>query len=178
MLHSSVSASEEDRESLYGDAHSRMAFHQALNQDRVEGYPSVDRDQVSSVGRLLPELDLHGLAQGDFDLALRGLLGEAAPLSTPSIARLKASWHAEYASWTRRRLDELEPVYVWADGIHVEAGLEKGQGGHARRDRWAAGRAEGGPCRGERVSRVDGELGDAAPGSQGPGVPGAAAADR
>ncbi len=30
------------------------------------------------VGQLLPELYLHGLAQGDFDLALRGLLGEGA----------------------------------------------------------------------------------------------------
>jgi len=36
---------------------------------------------------LLPELYLHGLAHGDFDRALRGLLGEAAPLSTASIAR-------------------------------------------------------------------------------------------
>src|SRR5581483_2839224 len=27
--------------------------------------------------------------------------------------------------WKRRRLDELEPVYVWADGIYVKAGLEK-----------------------------------------------------
>jgi len=42
---------------------------------------------------------LHGLAQGDFDLALRGLLGEAAPLSAPSIARLKTSWQAEYETW-------------------------------------------------------------------------------
>jgi hypothetical protein len=24
-----------------------------------------------------------------------------------------------------RRLDELEPVYVWADGIYIKAGLEK-----------------------------------------------------
>src|SRR6266478_3067165 len=46
--------------------------------------------RTEEVGRLLPELYLHGLAQGDFDLALRGLLGEAAPLSAPSIARLKA----------------------------------------------------------------------------------------
>jgi putative transposase len=81
--------------------------------------------RTEEVGRLLPELYLHGLAQGDFDLALRGLLGTAAPLSAPSIARLKASWHAEYESWKRRRLDELEPVYVWADGIYVKAGLEK-----------------------------------------------------
>jgi hypothetical protein len=31
--------------------------------------------------RVLPQLYLHGLAQGDFDLPLRGLLGEGAPLS-------------------------------------------------------------------------------------------------
>ena len=37
-------------------------------------------------GRLLPELYLHGLAEGDFDLALRGLLGDGAPLSArPSV---------------------------------------------------------------------------------------------
>jgi transposase-like protein len=81
--------------------------------------------RTEEVGRLLPELYLHGLAHGDFDLALRGLLGAAAPLSAASIARLKASWQTEYATWKRRRLDDLEPVYVWADGIYVKAGLEK-----------------------------------------------------
>jgi putative transposase len=81
--------------------------------------------RTEEVGRLLPELYLHGLAQGDFELALRGLLGAAAPLSATSIARLKAGWQAEYATWKRRRLDDLEPVYVWADGIYVKAGLEK-----------------------------------------------------
>ena len=30
----------------------------------------------AEVGQLLPELYLHGLAKGDFELALRGLLGE------------------------------------------------------------------------------------------------------
>jgi putative transposase len=81
--------------------------------------------RTEEVGRLLPELYLHGLAQGDFDLALRGLLGEAAPLSATSIARLKAGWQTEYDTWKQRRLDDLEPVYVWADGIYVKAGLEK-----------------------------------------------------
>ena len=37
--------------------------------------------QTKEIGRLLPELYLHGLSEGDFDLALRGLLGEGAPLS-------------------------------------------------------------------------------------------------
>jgi putative transposase len=45
--------------------------------------------QTETVGALLPTLYLHGLAEGDFDLALRGLLGESAPLSASSIARLK-----------------------------------------------------------------------------------------
>ena len=38
---------------------------------------------------------------------------------------MKAGWQAEYDTWKRRRLDEFEPVYVWADGIYVKAGLEK-----------------------------------------------------
>ena len=33
------------------------------------------------LGEMLPELYLHGLANRDFELALRGLLGEGAPLS-------------------------------------------------------------------------------------------------
>ena len=37
--------------------------------------------RTRQVRELIPELYLHGLAQGDFDLALRGLLGEEAPLS-------------------------------------------------------------------------------------------------
>ncbi len=81
--------------------------------------------RTEEVGRLLPELYLHGLAHGDFDLALRGLLGTGAPLSAASIARLKAGWQTEYEAWKRRRLDDLEPVYIWADGIYVKAGLEK-----------------------------------------------------
>ena len=81
--------------------------------------------RTEEVGRLLPELYLHGLAHGDFDLALRGLLGTGAPLSAASIARLKAGWQVEYETWKRRGLDDLEPVYIWADGIYVKAGLEK-----------------------------------------------------
>jgi transposase-like protein len=81
--------------------------------------------RTEEVGRLLPELYLHGLAQGDFDLALRGLLGDGAPLSAPSIARLKAGWQAEYELWTTRPLAALEVVYLWVDGVYVKAGLEK-----------------------------------------------------
>jgi putative transposase len=80
--------------------------------------------RTREVGELLPQLYLHGLALGDFDLALRGLLGDAAPLSPASLVRLKAQWQVEYESWKQRRLDDLEVVYVWADGLYVKAGLE------------------------------------------------------
>jgi putative transposase len=81
--------------------------------------------RTKAVGQLLPQLYLHGLAEGDFDLALRGLLGDGAPLSPPTIARLKAVWQAEYDAWCLRPLHELEIVYLWVDGIYVKAGLEK-----------------------------------------------------
>jgi transposase-like protein len=77
------------------------------------------------VGQLLPELYLHGLAKGDFDMALRGLLGEGAPLSASAIDRLKAKWQVEYADWKRQDLSSCEVVYQWADGIYVKAGIEK-----------------------------------------------------
>jgi putative transposase len=81
--------------------------------------------RTEAVGQLLPTLYLHGLALGDFDLALRGLLGDGAPLSAASVARLKASWQAEYEGWRSRSLAEFEPVFVWVDGIYVKAGLDK-----------------------------------------------------
>ena len=77
------------------------------------------------VAALIPRLYLHGLAEGDFDLALGGLLGEEAPLSASTVARLKQSWQGEWEVWKSRRLDHLEPVYIWIDGVYVKAGFEK-----------------------------------------------------
>jgi putative transposase len=77
------------------------------------------------VGQMLPELYLHGLAKGDFEMALRGLLGEGAPLSASAIERLKAKWHVEYEEWKGQDISSFEVVYQWADGIYVKAGLEK-----------------------------------------------------
>jgi len=80
---------------------------------------------TSQVSDLLPQLYLHGLASGDFELAMRGLLGDGAPLSPSSILRLKASWQAEYEAWNQRPLSDSHVVYAWVDGIYVKAGLEK-----------------------------------------------------
>ena len=81
--------------------------------------------RTEQVADLLPELYLHGLAKGDFELALRGLLGDAAPLSASSIERLRAKFEADYETWQQRPLDDRELVYAWADGIYVRAGLER-----------------------------------------------------
>lgn len=81
--------------------------------------------RTKEVCDLLPDLYLHGLSQGDFELALRGLLGEGAPLSGSSIARLRGKWQSEYERWRSRRLDDRELVYAWADGVYVKAGLER-----------------------------------------------------
>lgn len=81
--------------------------------------------RTREVRDLLPALYLHGLAEGDLELALRGLLGENAPLSAKTVARLKERWQGEHEEWTARDLSDLEPVYLWADGVYVKAGLEK-----------------------------------------------------
>jgi len=81
--------------------------------------------RTPAVEELLPTLYLHGLAAGDFDQAMRGLLGEEAALSASTMVRLKAKWQQEYDAWRQRSLDDCEVVYLWVDGIYVKAGLEK-----------------------------------------------------
>jgi putative transposase len=95
-----------------------------LNERFVSRVLPLFKRQTKEVGELLPQLYLHGLALGDFELALRGLLGEGAPLSPASLLRLKSQWQQEYTVWKQRRLDDLQVVYMWADGLYVKAGLE------------------------------------------------------
>ena len=57
--------------------------------------------RTKEVGELIPELYLHGLAQGDFDLALRGLLGDEAPLSARTTAAFRYS-HREWVDYLGR----------------------------------------------------------------------------
>src|SRR5262249_7837846 len=74
---------------------------------------------------LLPILYLNGVSAGDFEEALTALLGKDAPgLSASTIARLKQVWTDEHARWERRDLSAKNYVYMWVDGIHVQARLE------------------------------------------------------
>ncbi len=78
-----------------------------------------------SIETLLPVLYLRGISTGDFSEALAALLGkDAGGLSASAIGRLKDSWLDEHAAWQKRDLSARHYVYVWADGIHLEARLE------------------------------------------------------
>lgn len=74
---------------------------------------------------LLPILYLKGISTGDFEHALSALLGKDAPgLSPSTISRLKEFWTDEHTRWKRRDLSTRRYVYVWADGIYLQARLE------------------------------------------------------
>jgi putative transposase len=81
--------------------------------------------RTSSLDALLPVLYLRGVSMGDFQEALGALLGKAAPNLSPSvIARLRDTWQADYARWQRRDLAARRYVYIWADGIYLQARME------------------------------------------------------
>lgn len=74
---------------------------------------------------LLPVLYLRGVSTGDFQEALTALLGTDAPNLSPGvIARLTADWQADYDRWQRRDLSARRYVYIWADGVYLQARME------------------------------------------------------
>src|SRR5215218_10206461 len=81
--------------------------------------------RTRSLDALLPVLYLRGVSMGDFQEALGALLGKAAPNLSPSvIARLKGEWEADHARWQRRDLSARRYVYLWADGVYLQARME------------------------------------------------------
>lgn len=56
---------------------------------------------------------------------LTALLGaEATNLSPGVIARLTAGWQKDYDRWQQRDLSARRYVYVWADGVYLQARME------------------------------------------------------
>ena len=81
--------------------------------------------RTKSLDALLPVLYLRGVSTGDFQEALAALLGQAAPNLSPAvISRLTAEWQADYDAWQRRDLSARQYVYVWADGVYLQARME------------------------------------------------------
>ena len=81
--------------------------------------------RTKSLDALLPVLYLRGISAGDFQEALAALLGKDAPnLSAAVIGRLKSEWEDEYRRWQKRDLSARHYVYVWADGVYLQARME------------------------------------------------------
>jgi len=81
--------------------------------------------RTRSLDALLPVLYLRGVSMGDFQEALGALLGRDAPNLSPSvIARLRGEWETDYRRWQGRDLSARRYVYIWADGIYLQARME------------------------------------------------------
>jgi transposase-like protein len=81
--------------------------------------------RTRSLDALLPILYLRGISMGDFQEALAALLGKDAPNLSPSvIARLKGDWQTDFERWQKRDLSARRYVYIWADGVYLQARLE------------------------------------------------------
>jgi transposase-like protein len=81
--------------------------------------------RTRSLDALLPVLYLRGVSMGDFQEALGALLGKDAPNLSPSVvARLRGEWEADHARWQRRDLLARRYVYLWEDGIYLQARME------------------------------------------------------
>jgi len=83
--------------------------------------------RTKSLDALLPILYLRGVSTGDFQEALSALLGRDAPNLSPAVVtRLTAKWQADYEAWQKRDLSARRYVYVWADGVYLQARMEAG----------------------------------------------------
>jgi transposase-like protein len=81
--------------------------------------------RTKSLDALLPVLYLRGISTGDFQEALAALVGKDAPNLSPAvISKLTAEWKDEYDRWQKRDLSARRYVYVWADGVYLQARME------------------------------------------------------
>ncbi|GAB2983991.1 hypothetical protein GCM10017788_39930 [Amycolatopsis acidiphila] len=70
---------------------------------------------------------LRGALVRDFVPALRQFLGSTKGLSGPVIAQLTEQWKTEQRAFAQRGLSDVDYVYLWTDGIHVNILLEEGK---------------------------------------------------
>lgn len=114
-----------------------IAVERPKVRDRATGVPDERKIRFSSnilpkwarrsksLDVLLPVLYLRGISTGDFRQALAALVGADAPNLSPSvISRLTGEWQKEYDRWQRRDLSARRYVYIWADGVYLQARME------------------------------------------------------
>jgi transposase-like protein len=81
--------------------------------------------KTPKINEVLPLLYLHGLSTSDFGPALGRFLGSSAGLSSSVITKLTETWRAEQRAFAARDLSDVDYVYLWADGVHVNIRLEE-----------------------------------------------------
>jgi putative transposase len=94
---------------------SEMPFASEILPPYKRRFPELDKT--------MHELWLQGLSTRDFEPSLRALVGETAPLSPSTISRVNKQFLEEYRTWSHRSIAD-EYVYLWADGVYVDAGAE------------------------------------------------------
>jgi len=113
---------------LVGVHQPRVRDRGVADEERIRFSPSIlppYARRSKSLDVLIPILHLKGISTGDFEEALAALVGrDAGGLSASTIARLKDIWADEHARWQKRDLSAKHYVYLWVDGIHVQARLE------------------------------------------------------
>lgn len=81
--------------------------------------------RARSVEELIPWLYLKGVSTGDYQEALKALLGEKAKgLSANTVSRLKKQWEDEHTAWRQQDLSDRRYVYWWADGIYSKVRMD------------------------------------------------------
>ena len=84
--------------------------------------------RTKNIEELLPVLYLKGISTGDFEEALTSLVGDKAKgMSATTICRLKQVWQDDYEVWRQRDLSKKRYIYIWVDGIYLQARLESKQ---------------------------------------------------
>ena len=81
--------------------------------------------KTPKINEVLPLLYLHGLSTSDFGPALGQFLGSSAGLSSSVITKLTETWRAEQRAFAARDLSDVDYMYLWADGVHVNIRLEE-----------------------------------------------------
>jgi putative transposase len=78
-----------------------------------------------SIEMALPYLYLKGISSGDFSDVMPVLLGkDVVGFSADTVLRLRKQWKEELDQWHKRRLESKNYVYVWADGVYLQARLD------------------------------------------------------
>ena len=111
-----------------GEAAARLRFTSAIlpRWARLDAKPG-----CSAAGPLLARHLDGRLPGGPCSPAGQG----RANLSPSAIARLRSDWEADYTRWQRRDLSARRYVYIWADGVYLQARNEAPGRVHSGADR-------------------------------------------